>query len=66
MSKAFVSGRNVDTPDGSKLTSAYDAALFEEMSKPGRGVLVIPVICSVDFKNGTAPTPPERRTRPTS
>ena len=53
MSKRLFQERNVDTPDGSKLTSAYDAALYEEMSKPGRGVLVITVICSVDFKNGS-------------
>jgi hypothetical protein len=43
---------NVDCPAGSKTSDAYDAALYEEMSKPGRGVLVITVICSFKFKDG--------------
>lgn len=53
MSRRLFDEYNVDTPDGSKLTSAYDAALYEEMGNAARGVLVITVICSVDFKNGT-------------
>jgi hypothetical protein len=52
MSRRLLDEYNVDTPAGSKLTSAYDAALYEEMGKPSRGVLVITVICNLDFKDG--------------
>jgi hypothetical protein len=43
---------NVDCPAGLKTSDAYDAFLYEEMNKPGRGVLVIKVICSFNFKAG--------------
>src|SRR5215471_2057938 len=46
--------RNIDCPAGLKTSDAYDAALYEEMGKPSRGVLVITVICSFNFKNGKA------------
>jgi len=44
--------RNVDCPAGLKTSDAYDAALYEEMGTPSRGVLVISVICSFKFKKG--------------
>ncbi len=43
---------NVDVPAGLKTSSAYDAALYEEMGGGKRGVLEITVICSFSFKDG--------------
>jgi len=51
-SKKLLEEINVDTPAGLRTSSAYDAALYEEMGKPSRGVLEIKVICSFNFKDG--------------
>jgi hypothetical protein len=51
-SKRLFEEINVDVPAGLKTSDAYDAALYEEIGKPGRGVLVITVICSFKFKEG--------------
>jgi hypothetical protein len=52
MSRKMLEEINVDCPAGRKTPDAYDAALYEEMGKPSRGVLVIKVICNFSFKDG--------------
>ena len=52
--KLLFSERNVDLTAGLKWDAAYDLALFEELGNPRRGVLVVTVICSFKFKDGTS------------
>jgi hypothetical protein len=47
---------NVNIPAGLKVRAAYDLALYPELGKPGRGVLLVTVIGDVVFKDGTAST----------
>jgi hypothetical protein len=56
--KLLFSERNVDLPAGLKWDAAYDLALYEELGNPLRGVLVVTVICSFKFKDGTSTTGP--------
>jgi hypothetical protein len=48
------SERNVNIPAGLRVAAAYDLALYPEMGRAGRGVLVVTVIGDMTFQNGTA------------
>lgn len=47
---------NVDIPAGLKVKAAYDLALYPEMGRPGRGVLVVTVNGDMTFKDGASST----------
>lgn len=56
--KLCFSELNVDIPAGVKPKSAYDLALFHELGRTPRGVLVVTMIVSFKFKNGTSTKTP--------
>lgn len=54
--RMIFSETNYDAPAGLKITSCQDLALYPELGRPGRGVLVVTVIGSVKFIDGVATT----------
>ena len=52
--RVIFSETNVDMPAGLRQSSACDLTLYHEAGRTGRGVMVVSVICSLTFRNGTA------------
>jgi hypothetical protein len=51
------SENNVNITAGTKADAAYDLALYEELGKPTRGVLVVTIIFNFKFKDGVSKKP---------
>lgn len=51
--KLFYNELNVDMPAGLKTSDACDLALYADVAGDKKGVLVVTVICSMNFKNGS-------------
>jgi len=48
---------DVTPPAGLRPNDAYDLALFHEMGRPGRGVLIVKSVLQLQFKDGTSVRP---------
>jgi hypothetical protein len=55
--KLLYSEKNVNIPQGTKADAAYDLALYPELGNESRGVLVVTVIGSFKFVDGTTSNP---------